>query len=407
MGKFKEFLKVGHFPSLVSAFLYFDFSFMVWMLIGAIGVFLSEEFKLTPAQKGVLVSIPLLGGALLRIPMGLLSDRFGSRKVALGGMTVTLIPLLWGWFFGQSLSEIFCIGLLLGVAGASFAVALPLVSRWYPQKYQGLVLGIAGAGNSGSVLATLFFPGIAKSLGWHAVFGIALIPICSVFALFYFLAKDAPVERTNKKLLDYLAPIKSRDALLFSFLYSITFGGFVGIASFLPIFFYDQYGVDKLVTGLYTSYCIIGASMIRPVGGYLADKFGGVGVLSVVLVLLSSVLVCIANMPEISIMLPLFVFLMTLLGIGNGSVFQLVPRRFNKDIGIITGFVGAFGGIGGFFVPNLLGSSKSAFGSYSGGFLAFAIVGLAAALVLFFVSVLVWNKQSEAVPEKQPDLETA
>ncbi|PJZ60080.1 nitrate/nitrite transporter [Leptospira adleri] len=395
MKKFKEFLSAGHFPTLLSSFLYFDFSFMVWMLLAALGVFLAEEFKLNPAQKGLMVSIPLLGGTLLRIPMGLLSDRFGSRKVALIGMLVTMIPLVLGWQFGNTMAEVFAIGLLLGVAGSSFAVALPLASRSYSAKYQGLVMGIAGAGNSGSVLATLFAPDIARSFGWHAAFGFALIPMSLVFIFFFFFAKEDEIKPSGKTILEYLSPIKSGDAMIFSFLYSITFGGFVGLASFLPMFYYDQYGADKVTTGLYTTYCIIGASMVRPFGGYLSDRFGGASVLIVVLLVASLILFGISTLPALGVILPLFVLLMLCLGLGNGSVFQLVPSRFKKDIGIITGFVGAFGGLGGFLVPNLLGSLKSAWGSYSAGFTALACIVLVAAAVLYGTNFYVWSKSSD------------
>ncbi|MCG6191870.1 NarK/NasA family nitrate transporter [Leptospira sp. FAT2] len=403
MKKIKEFLSAGHFPTLLSSFLYFDFSFMVWMLLAALGVFLSEEFGLNPAQKGLMVSIPLLGGTLLRIPMGLLSDRFGSRKVALSGMLLTMFPLFLGWQFGNSMAEIFAIGLLLGVAGSSFAVALPLASKSYPARYQGLVLGIAGAGNSGSVIATLFAPDLARSFGWHAVFGFALIPMSLVFIFFYFFAKEEAVPSSGKTILEYLAPIKSRDAMIFSFLYSITFGGFVGLASFLPIFFYDQYGADKVTTGLYTTYCIIGASMIRPFGGYLSDKFGGATVLCIVLLLVSMIFFGISTLPSLGLVLPLFIFLMLCLGLGNGSVFQLVPSRFKKDIGIVTGFVGAFGGLGGFMVPNLLGSLKSGWGTYAAGFTVLGVIVLIAAAVLYGTNFYVWNRMEES----QLEIETA
>lgn len=387
-------MSAGHFPTLIGSFLYFDFSFMVWMLLAALGVFLSEEFNLGPAQKGLLVSIPLLGGTLLRIPMGVLSDRYGSRKIALFGMAITMVPLFWGWQFGTNLSEVVMLGLLLGFGGASFAVALPLASRWYPTKYQGLVMGIAGAGNSGSVLATLFAPSLAKSFGWHAVFGLAMIPMGAVFLFFLLAVKDFPGQTTQKKFVEYLAPIKSRDAITFCLLYCVTFGGFVGMASFLPLFFHDQYGIDKVTTGLYTSFCIFGASMLRPLGGFLADKFGGVNVLSGVLVSVALSLFGISFLLPVMITLPLFVLLMAALGLGNGSVFQLVPLRFKKEIGVITGFVGAFGGLGGFLTPNLLGSLKAVTDSFSTGFVVLGFISLGAMGLLLYTNLQIWRKST-------------
>jgi MFS transporter, NNP family, nitrate/nitrite transporter len=391
MKKFKDFLNVGSFRTLFSAFLYFDISFMVWVMLGALGAIIADQFHLTPAQKGLMVSIPLLGGTLLRIPMGILSDRYGSRRVAMAGQVITLIPLVWGWLYANSMNEIYALGILLGVAGASFAVALPLASRWYPPQYQGLVMGIAGAGNSGTVIATFFAPRLAKMYGWHAVFGIALIPMVLMAIAFFFMAKDAPVPYVKKKLGAYFAPIKSRDAILFSLFYSITFGGFVGLASFLPIFFTDQFKLDKISAGNCTAACVMAGSFVRPIGGYLADRFGGVNVLTGIYGVIGSLALAISIMPGLELTLALFIAMMLALGVGNGSVFQLVPLRFKSEVGVITGFVGAFGGLGGFLLPNLLGSLKGMTQTYATGFVVFASLALTAGMLLFWINAIVWR----------------
>lgn len=411
MTKLKDFYNAGSFRTLLSAFLYFDISFMVWVMLGALGAVIAGEFNLTPAQKGFMVSVPLLGGTLLRIPMGVLSDKYGSRRVAIGGQIITMVPLVWGYFAANSMGEIYALGALLGVAGASFAVALPLASRWYPPQYQGLVMGIAGAGNSGTVIATFFAPRLAKAYGWHAVFGIALIPMVLMAIAFYFMAKDAP-EGTGravvgadkdawsptvsrpKKLVDYLAPIKSRDALLFSLFYSITFGGFVGLASFLPIFFTDQYKLDKITAGNCTAACVMAGSFVRPIGGYLADRFGGVTVLTGMYIMIAGLALGISTMPSLEIALALFIVLMLSLGAGNGSVFQLVPLRFKNEVGVITGFVGAFGGLGGFLLPNLLGSLKGMTQTYATGFVVFACLALSASMLIFWVNAIAWRQST-------------
>lgn len=395
MSKIKDFLKIGSPTTLFSAFLYFDISFMIWVMIGALGIFITDEFGLTPAQKGMLVSIPLLGGALLRIPMGILSDKFGSRRVALSGMTATMIPLTIGWLFAGSMTEVYIMAILLGVAGASFAVALPLASKWYPPKYQGLVMGIAGAGNSGTVFATFFAPRLAKVYGWHAVFGLALIPLAIAFIVFFFLAKDSTLVKTQpKSIVDFLKPLKSRDALLFSLLYSITFGGFVGLASFLPIFFHDQFALDKITAGNATALCVLAGSFVRPIGGYLADKFGGVRVLTIMYLIIGALSFLISGMHSLTVTLSAFVALMLCLGSGNGSVFQLVPVRFKQEVGVITGFVGAFGGLGGFFLPNILGSIKSLTGSFSYGYIVFGVTSITAACALFYINYAIWVKEN-------------
>src|SRR3989338_718024 len=161
----RGFLSVGHPRTLFSAFLYFDVSFMVWVLIGALGVYISEDFSLTPTEKGFLVAVPILSGSLLRIPFGIAADYFGPRKTGVFGLMVTLIPLFAGWLGGKSSLEMLLVALMLGISGASFAVALPMASRWYPPEYQGLAMGIAGAGNSGRGLASFFAPGLANIWG--------------------------------------------------------------------------------------------------------------------------------------------------------------------------------------------------------------------------------------------------
>ncbi len=318
-----------------------------------------------------------------------------------------MIPLILGWKFANSMAQIYTIGLLLGVAGASFAVALPLASRWYPPHHQGLAMGIAGAGNSGTVLAAFFAPRIAKAVGWHNVFGLALIPMILMFLIFLLLAKDSPTHPEPKKLGDYFKPIKTRDAWLFNLFYSITFGGFVGLASFLPIFFHDQYGQSKVMAGNLTALCVFAGSFVRPIGGYLADRFGGVKVLSGVYMLVGILAFSIGTIPPLPVVVVGFFLMMLSLGSGNGSVFQLVPLRFKNEIGVITGLVGAFGGLGGFFLPNILGSLKDITGTYSSGFMVFAFTALGAAIVLLMANAMLWQKDGwkETVKVEAGDLE--
>ena len=356
--RIRDFLRSGHTPTLISAFLYFDISFMVWVMLGALGVFISEDFGLSAKEKGMMVAVPLLGGSIFRIVLGILTDKFGGKKTALGGQIATMVALILGWKFASSLPQIYIIGLLLGVAGASFAVALPLVSRWYPPQHQGLAMGIAGAGNSGTVLASFFAPRLAEVFGWNAVFGLALIPMVLMSLVFYILAKDSPAHLESKRFFEYFKPLRSKDTWLFNLFYSITFGGFVGLASFLPIFFHDQYGQDRVVAGNLTALCVLAGSFVRPVGGYLADRFGGVKVLSGVYIIVGILAIVISTFPPLSIAVLSFFLIMLALGSGNGSIFQLVPLRFKNEVGVVTGLVGAFGGLGGFFLPNILGSLK-------------------------------------------------
>src|SRR5947209_5155853 len=182
--KKESFWKAGNLPTLLSALLYFDVSFMVWVLLGALGNYVAADFGLTSFQKGLMTAVPLLGGSVLRLVFGQLTHTIGARKTGGLGLLVTIVPLLMGWLWADSIGKVYLVGLLLGVAGASFAVALPLASQWYPAKYQGLALGIAGAGNSGTVVATLFAPRLAEAYGWHAVFGLAIIPLAAAGLVF-------------------------------------------------------------------------------------------------------------------------------------------------------------------------------------------------------------------------------
>src|SRR4051812_17868238 len=225
----RDFRKAGHTPTLAAAFLYFDVSFMVWVLLGPLAPFLAESLKLTATQKGILTAVPLLGGSFFRPILGWMTERFGGRRTGLLGLGVSLIPLAIGWQFAATYGQFLALGLLLGVAGASFAAALPLASGWYPPQHQGLAMGIAGAGNSGTLLATMLAPRLAQSLGWHAVFGIAMLPVCAVWIAFFLMAKDAPGARAAKTWKDYSGLLRESDSWWFCFLYSITFGGFVGL----------------------------------------------------------------------------------------------------------------------------------------------------------------------------------
>jgi NNP family nitrate/nitrite transporter-like MFS transporter len=386
--RLRDFARAGHWPTLLSAFLYFDVSFAVWVLIGALATSIRDDgrFGLDPLQNGFMIAVPLLSGALLRLPLGALTDRFGGRRVGLVGLSLTLLPLLVGWLWADSFPRILLVGLLVGVAGASFAAALPLASRWYPARYQGLAMGIAGAGNSGTALATLFGPLLARSLGWHAVFGLALVPVSLTLLVFLLLARDAPNRPAPRRLGDYAAVLKLRDTWWFCLFYAVTFGGFVGLASFLNTFFHDQYGVAKEHAGFFTTACVVAGSFLRPVGGYLADRFGGIRMLVGLYLGAGLMLLGVAALPALGACTVLMFLGMGLLGMGNGSVFQLVPQRFPREIGVLTGVVGAAGGVGGFFLPNLLGALKKWTDSFAGGFLAFALLAAGCAAVLALVS---------------------
>jgi NNP family nitrate/nitrite transporter-like MFS transporter len=369
---------------LFAAFFYFDLAFMVWVMLGPLGVQIAEALALTPAQKGLMVATPVLSGALLRIVMGVLVDHLKPKKAGIIGQVIVLGALGWAWHFGiHNFQEVLILGMFLGFAGASFAVALPLASRWYPPEHQGTALGIAGAGNSGTVFAALFAPTLAVWYGWENVFGLAMIPLSIAFIVYLAMAKDAPECPPAKSLAEYLAVLKDRDAWWFMFFYSVTFGGFVGLASSLTIYFNTQYGLSAVVAGYFTAACVFAGSLVRPIGGAFADRVGGIRSLSVMYGLAALFLFMVSfGLPEAWMALAVFVVAMLALGMGNGAVFQLVPQRFRKEIGVMTGLVGMAGGVGGFYLASSLGYSKQATGSYQLGFLIFAALAVLALLGL-------------------------
>lgn len=382
-----SFLKAGHAPTLFAAFLYFDMSFMVWVMLGPLGVLIAADLGLDSAQKGLMVATPVLAGALLRIVMGMLVDHLKPKRAGLIGQIVVLGGLAWAYLFGvATYQQVLVLGLVLGVAGASFAVALPLASRWYPPEHQGTALGIAGAGNSGTVLASLFVPTLAVWFGWNSVFGLALIPLGIALAVYCLAAKDSPECPPSQSLASYVSVLRDRDAWWFMFFYSVTFGGFVGLASSLPIYFNDEYGLDAVVAGYFTAACVFAGSLVRPLGGFVADRLGGIRSLSFMYVCASLLLFAVSFAPASRwSALALFAAAMLALGMGNGAVFQLVPQRFRREIGVMTGLVGMAGGVGGFYLASSLGLSKQVSGGYQVGLLAFA--GLAALALVGLTSV--------------------
>jgi len=401
MINFKELKGKGHFPTLIMAFLYFDMSFMVWTMLAPLGPEIAASLKahgenITPNQMATILSLPILGGALLRIVLGFVVDKIGPKKTALISQLIVISALLTGYFIGEKMTYeiLLLIAFALGFAGASFAVALPQAGQWYPPKLQGVVLGIAGAGNIGVVLDFIFAPKIAELFGWPAVFGVAAVLAIIVWVAYLFLAKDAPktiYKPRPKKVSDYVKLLKDKDTWWFSLFYAISFGGFVGFASYMKVYLMNTYAEDmlqfgktyldeeniKVVAGYIGAALIFAGAVLRAVGGSFADKHGGVKALYI---FFGIVAVCAAIIgffkPPFYLALVVIAIIMANLGMANGAVFQLVPQRFGKDMGIMTGIVGAAGGIGGTALIKTLGWSKATFGSYGAGFMLFAGVVL-------------------------------
>ena len=393
-----DFWSAGHRPTLFAALLYFDLAFMVWVLLGPLAPEIAKDLGLNPAQKGLMVALPTLAGAVLRLFMGVIVDRIGPKRTGAVAQVIVIVGLVAASVIGvHSFAGTLLLGLLLGVAGASFAVALPLASRWYPPQHQGTALGIAGMGNSGTVFAALFAPSLAIAFGWNSVFGLAAIPLVAVFIAYLVMARDAPSNAPPKSFVAYLEPLKSADAWLFMLFYAVTFGGFSGLTSSLSIYFTDRFELTTVTAGYCTAACIFVGSLMRPIGGALADRVGGIRTLSVVYAVAIASLIAISTGPSsVAAALTLFLITMLAFGAGNGAVFQLVPQRFSAQIGAMTGLVGMAGGVGGFYLASSLGFARQLTGSYQSGFLIFAALAVVALGTLTAIKAR-WRGRWDAV----------
>ena len=373
-------LRSGHWPSLAGAWLHLTVSFMVWLLIGAMSISLARDLQLSDQQVAWLVALPLLGGAGLRMLAGWSADWVGARPTALVILLAELAALLWGWLGVSGYHEALVFALLLGVAGASFAVSLPIAGRAYPPTAQGFVLGLAASANVGTVLILFFAPRWAAVMDWHHVCAVMAGIVGVTLVLFALLV---PREQPRGELHhvewwhNVAEFIRRRSAYWLCLLYAVTFGGFVGFCSLLPLLLHDLYQLDAVMAGTVAALCGLFGSLIRPVGGYVADWQGGFRSLYYVLPVIVGSVVAVTS-PSLSMAVVMMVIAIGAMGFGNGVVFQLVAERFPKDIGLASGVVGAAGSLGGFLLPIGAVTMKGFTGSYDLGLWLFAGFGVCA-----------------------------
>lgn len=372
MASFKTVMKSGHPPTLFAAFLYFDFCFAIWVLNGAMGPFITEHYGLSPAQTGFMISLPILAGALMRFPLGVLAQYIGRKNAAITEMCLIMAAMAFGFFLVSSFTDVLAMGVLLGIAGASFGVALSLGSGWFPPEHKGLAMGIAGAGNSGTVLAVLFAPPLAQAYGWQTVYGFAGLVMAIPLVVMIVFAKEPP-DREHQSFRQHVACLFERDGWAFNLIYVITFGGFIGLSSFLPTFFYEQFAVTKVEAGRLTMLAALMGSGIRIVGGYYADRVGGLLVLSVVLMAAIGSFLLLTAAPSLALTTGLFMLCFAALGAGNGALFQLVLLRWPANTAVAGSMIGEVGALGGAILPNVMGLSKQYTGSFAIGFVAYAV----------------------------------
>lgn len=351
-------------------------SFAVWSVFAPIATKIQQMYHLSTTEKSILIAAPVLLGSLMRIPMGILTDRYGGRRVYALTMLFLIVPMI-GAGFTRSYEMLLFWAFLIGMAGTTFAISITYVSRWYPPQKQGLILGIAGMGNLGSAVANFLVPVIFASYGLSWVFwGLAFVTGITAI-IFWVGTEDIQVSGGAKTLKESLSVLKFKETWLLSIFYFLTFGTFVTFSSYLSTLLSELFNITGLEAGIRAAGFVVLATLIRPVGGYLSDRFGAKKLLSVVF---SGVLLCSIFIAFTTENLILFsvgcAIIAIMVGIGNGSVFKMVPEISSANTGAVTGIVGAIGGIGGFFPPIVLGLVKDASGSYFLGFVLLSVFSL-------------------------------
>ncbi len=340
----------------------FAICFAAWGLISAFAPRFRETFHLSASQTALLVAVPVLLGSLARLPMGILTDRFGGRVVfaalvAVVAAPVAIVPL------AGTYRTLVGVGFLLGLAGSSFSVGVGFVSPWFPKDRQGSALGIYGMGNIGQSVAVFFGPVLAATIGWPGVFRVTSILLVVWAVVFVTFARNAPNRPAPTTFAVAMAVLTTeRLSWVLSAFYFLTFGGFVAFSIYLPTLLKDQFGLTPANAGFRTAGFVVLATCCRPAGGWLADRIGGARVLNGVLL----GVIPFALLLAWPAMAPFTVGALgcaALMGFGNGAVFKLVPEYFPTETGTVTGLVGAMGGLGGFFPPLLLGFFRDAVGT--------------------------------------------
>lgn len=352
----------------------FALCFAVFGSVSAMMPELKREFHLAPVQASIAMAIPVLLGSLGRIPLGLLADRIGGRKVFTGTMLASVIAaVLMGWV--QSYSQLLLFGLFTGIALASFSVGVAFVSGWYPPEKQGFALGVYGAGNIGQSLAAFGAPLLFPHIGLRNTFWSFAALLALWCVIFYVAAKDAPRNAPSKSFLQVVRPLSEKMSWVLSSFYFLTFGGFVAMSIYLPMFLTELFKLTPQDAGLRTAGFVLLATLMRPVGGWLSDKVGGLPILLWIFPFVAAMALLMTFQTMV-----LFTIgalgMAAAIGLGNGAVFKMVPQYFPQSVGAVTGLIGAMGGLGGFFPPLALGIIRQQTGSFFWGFGLLALFAL-------------------------------
>ncbi len=380
--------------ALLLATFAFAVCFVVWGLIAPLAPTFRTLYGLSATQVGLLVAVPAILGSVARIPFGLLTDRYGGRRVFAALLLFLLLPTAVAGLtrsYGALVADCF----VLGLAGASFAVGVPFVARWFPPAQQGVALGIYGMGNVGTAAASFAAPRLADGLGWPGAFWAVLPLLLATSIVFWLLGRDAPGFVGGGAPLAQRLAVFHRQPLawVLALFYFVTFGGFLAMSTYLPTLLVGEYGLTPAEAGGRAAAFVLVATFARPLGGYLADRWGGAPILQVVFLVVAALAIVLAFGPGLVLRTATFLTTAAALGLGNGAVFKLVADHFPRQTGTVTGLVGAAGGLGGFFPPLVMGAVHDVTGSY-----AVAFVLLAAfALGCFVVNLLALQRRAPAL----------
>jgi NNP family nitrate/nitrite transporter-like MFS transporter len=377
----------------------FAVSFAVWGLIAALAPTFTQLYNLTATQKSVMIAVPVLLGSIGRLFSGMLADKFGGRNVMSALLIFSALPAI-AIGFSTSFNQLVIFGLFLGIAGTTFPVGVGFTSRWFAQEKQGTALGVYGMGNIGQSIAVFFAPVLAIALGdWRIVFFIFAAVALIWGIVFYLSAANDTTTARPRSLSEMLQPLKtSKTAWVLSLFYFLTFGGFVALALYMPTFLREIFSLTPTDAGARTAGFVVLATLMRPIGGIVADRLGGAKVLLFVFAAIAA-LSLLLSFTTIALFTVGALGCAAALGLGNGAVFKLVPQYFPKETGTVTGLVGAFGGLGGFFPPLELGLVKDATGSYTIGFGLLSLFALGCLAVDYFVFVRGDASQPAVQPE--------
>ncbi|MDZ3952059.1 nitrate transporter NarK [Bacillus thuringiensis] len=354
--------------------------FMVWVILSSLMPYIKVDIPLTAGQISMVTAVPVILGSVLRIPIGYWTNRFGARKLFFISFILLLLPVFY-ISVANSMMDLIIGGLFVGIGGAVFSVGVTSLPKYFPKESHGFVNGIYGVGNAGTAITSFLAPVIATSVGWRTTVQCYLV-LLAAFALMNFLLGDRKEKKVNTPLMEQIKGVYKNEKLWFlCIFYFLTFGSFVAFTVYLPNFLVSHFGLEKVDAGMRTAGFIVLATIMRPIGGWLGDKFNPFKILIFVFIGLTLSGIILSFMPSMNVYTFGCLLVGFCAGIGNGTIFKLVPMYFSEQAGIVNGLVSALGGLGGFFPPLILTLLFQLTGHYAIGFMALSEVALACLII--------------------------